>query len=305
MGKPSEAEAENRRALEIFAKLAADHPAVTDFRSHLAGSHNDLANVLSTDGQADGGGGRVPPGAGDLPEKLAADNPAVTEFRSRLANSHHNLGLLLWATGKADGGGGRVPPGAGDPPEAGRRQPEGPRPPQRAGLVPHQPLRRTPPAGPARRGPRRLRPGHRAPRGAGPGGPEGPDVPQRPGLELPPPRPGPRRPGRPAPAPRPTPAGRFALWEGLPSRTGEEWFETACARAALAGLAGRDGAGVSAAEGKAEADQAMALLRKAVAMGYRDAGAFRTDSALDPLRQREDFKKLLVELEQRSAARPK
>ncbi len=50
---------------------------------------------------------------------------------------------------------------------------------------------------------------------------------------------------------------------------------------------------MSAAEGKAEADQAMALLRKAVGMGYRDAGAFRTDSALDPLRQREDFKKLL------------
>ena len=54
-----------------------------------------------------------------------------------------------------------------------------------------------------------------------------------------------------------------------------------------------------------EADQAMALLRKAVGMGYRDAVAVRTDSALDPLRQREDFQKLLQELEQKSAARPK
>ena len=96
----------------------------------------------------------------------------------------------------------------------------------------------------------------------------------------------------------------LSLLEGLPSRSGEDWFETACCHAALAGLAGRDGAGVSAAEGKAEADQAMALLRKAVGMGYRDAGAFRTDSALDPLRQREDFKKLLAELEQKSAAKP-
>jgi hypothetical protein len=94
------------------------------------------------------------------------------------------------------------------------------------------------------------------------------------------------------------------LWEGLPSRPGEEWFETACARAALAGLASRDGSGVSAAEGKAEADQAMALLRKAVDMGYRDAGAFRTASALDPLRQREDFKKLVEELERPLAAKP-
>ena len=95
----------------------------------------------------------------------------------------------------------------------------------------------------------------------------------------------------------------IALWEGLPSRTGEEWFETASARAALAGLAARDGAGVSAAEGKAEADQAMALLRKAVGMGYRDAVAVRTDSALDPLRQREDFQKLLEELEQKTTAK--
>ena len=53
---------------------------------------------------------------------------------------------------------------------------------------------------------------------------------------------------------------------------------------------------MSAAEGKAEAAQAMALLRKAVDMGYRDTSAFRTDSALDPLREREDFKKLLTEL---------
>ena len=74
-------------------------------------------------------------------------------------------------------------------------------------------------------------------------------------------------------------------------------------RATLAGLAGRDG-GVSAAEGKAEADQAMTLLRKAVGIGYRDPVAFRTDSALDPLRQREDFQKLLQELEQKSAAKP-
>ena len=61
---------------------------------------------------------------------------------------------------------------------------------------------------------------------------------------------------------------------------------------------------MSAAEGKAEADQAMALLAKAVGIGYRDPVASRTDSALDPLRQREDFQKLLQELEQKSAAKP-
>ncbi len=44
-------------------------------------------------------------------------------------------------------------------------------------------------------------------------------------------------------------------------------------------------------------------LRKAVGMGYRDA-AFRTESTLDPLRQREDFKELLAELEKPSPATP-
>jgi hypothetical protein len=96
----------------------------------------------------------------------------------------------------------------------------------------------------------------------------------------------------------------MGLWEGLPSRAGDEWFETACARAALAGLAGRAGSGISAAEGVTGADAAMALLRKAVGMGYRNADAFRTEDALDPLRKREDFQKLLAELQQRSAPKP-
>jgi hypothetical protein len=74
--------------------------------------------------------------------------------------------------------------------------------------------------------------------------------------------------------------------------------------AALAGLAGQEGTGVSAAEGKAHADQAMALLRKALVDGFRFITVYRTEGALDPLREREDFKKLLAELEQKSAAKP-
>ena len=82
-------------------------------------------------------------------------------------------------------------------------------------------------------------------------------------------------------------------------------YSIACAHAALAGLAGQEGTGVSAAEGKAHADQAMALLRKAVDAGYGNIHEYRTEDALDPLREREDFKKLLTELEQKSAAQPK
>ena len=85
----------------------------------------------------------------------------------------------------------------------------------------------------------------------------------------------------------------IALWDGLPSRAGSDWFETACAHAALAGLAG---SGVSADEGVAEAGAAMDLLRKAVAMGYRRLDTFRTDDALDPLRSRNDFRLLMMDL---------
>jgi hypothetical protein len=44
-------------------------------------------------------------------------------------------------------------------------------------------------------------------------------------------------------------------------------------------------------------DQAMAMLRDAVAKGYKDAAHMKKDTDLDPLRSRDDFKKLVAELE--------
>jgi hypothetical protein len=87
----------------------------------------------------------------------------------------------------------------------------------------------------------------------------------------------------------------LALWDGVP-RQGPGWFETACAHAALAGLAGQPGSGVSATEAVPEADAAMALLRKAVAMGHRRSAAYRTEDALDPLRSRDDSRLLMMDL---------
>jgi hypothetical protein len=74
-------------------------------------------------------------------------------------------------------------------------------------------------------------------------------------------------------------------------------FETACCHAALAGLAGRTGSGVSADEGQDEAARAMECLGRVVATGYRNVNALRIESALDPLRNRPDYKKLMAELE--------
>src|SRR5262249_26307292 len=45
------------------------------------------------------------------------------------------------------------------------------------------------------------------------------------------------------------------------------------------------------------ADRALALLRQAVARGFKDAAHMRQNPTLKPLRAREDFKKLLAELE--------
>ena len=46
-----------------------------------------------------------------------------------------------------------------------------------------------------------------------------------------------------------------------------------------------------------EADRAMARLKQAVAAGYKDADHMKKDKDLDTLRDREDFKELLAELE--------
>jgi hypothetical protein len=46
-----------------------------------------------------------------------------------------------------------------------------------------------------------------------------------------------------------------------------------------------------------QADLAMAWLHKAVAAGYKNSEHMKRDTDLDALREREDFKKLLAELE--------
>jgi hypothetical protein len=44
----------------------------------------------------------------------------------------------------------------------------------------------------------------------------------------------------------------------------------------------------------------MRLFREAVSKGYKDVAHVKTDTDLDPLRQRDDFKKLLAKLEAKS-----
>ena len=94
----------------------------------------------------------------------------------------------------------------------------------------------------------------------------------------------------------------LGLCDLLQPRSSWDLFETACCHAALAGLAEPPGSGVSSDEGKAEATTAIKWLLRAVAMGYRNTNELRIESALDPLRNRPDFKKLMAELEKKSPA---
>ena len=94
----------------------------------------------------------------------------------------------------------------------------------------------------------------------------------------------------------PAPGSVRAHYEANRSLGGEDTLFLACSHACLAGLAGRAGSGISAAHGTDQAERAMALLRQAVTLGYRNPDLYRTESALDPLRNRPDFRILVMDL---------
>ena len=81
----------------------------------------------------------------------------------------------------------------------------------------------------------------------------------------------------------------LAIYDQLPSRSGEDWFQTACCGATLASLAAKEGSAASATTAAVEADRALELLQKAAAMGFRNPFRFRQESALEPLCNRGDF----------------
>jgi tetratricopeptide (TPR) repeat protein len=99
MGKPVAAAAEYRTELAIRQKLADDSPAVTDFRSGLAWSQNNLGWALLRTGKPAEAAAEVRK-AVEIRQKLADDDPAVTRNRSDLAWSHRSLADLLSNTGK-------------------------------------------------------------------------------------------------------------------------------------------------------------------------------------------------------------
>jgi tetratricopeptide (TPR) repeat protein len=80
------------------------------------------------------------------------------------------------------------------------------------------------------------------------------------------------------------------------ARSPDDQYNLACEQTLLAGAASRPESGVSAEQARAEADLAVADLRKSIEAGYRDFANMQTDSDLDPIRSRDDFRLLMLDV---------
>jgi serine/threonine-protein kinase len=92
-GRTAEALEPCRQAVAIYERLARENPAVTYCQSELARSHINLGNFLSETGQ--------PAQAQEsyqqalaIWERLARANPTVTEYQRGLVHGHNSLGAL-------------------------------------------------------------------------------------------------------------------------------------------------------------------------------------------------------------------
>jgi hypothetical protein len=82
-----------------------------------------------------------------------------------------------------------------------------------------------------------------------------------------------------------------------------ESYEAACYLSWCVMLARKDGQLAEASRqalAESYGDRALALLRQAVAHGYKDATHMKQDRALEPLHERQVFQKLLADLETKS-----
>jgi hypothetical protein len=78
----------------------------------------------------------------------------------------------------------------------------------------------------------------------------------------------------------------------------EQLYDAACAYALCGGAAKQAKSPVAGAPGSENlAEEALALLKQAVAKGFKNAAHMKQDKDLDALRARVDFQKLLAKLE--------
>jgi tetratricopeptide (TPR) repeat protein/tRNA A-37 threonylcarbamoyl transferase component Bud32 len=294
-GKPGGALVAYEQARALRQKLAETNPAVTHFQSALAGSLNNIGLLLSQTGKTAEGLAAYEQ-AQSIFQKLADANPTVTYFQSALAMNHINLGVLLSQTGKPvealaayeralviseklDSANPTVPGyqrfvagslnNIGDLRCLTGSLPEAIAAFERARAIHDRLVQANPTVTDYANGLAFSLTGlGRAHQRAGQPGPATADL---------------RR--------------AIAIRDQLSSLSIEARYDLACSHALLAAIATRDGSGLTDAERLAEADKAMDALRRAIKAGYRDIAKMRTDTDLDSLRKREDFQKLMQELE--------
>jgi serine/threonine protein kinase len=294
MGRLKEAEQDYDQALSIHKQLAADFPSRPEFRQELAATHHNRGRLLSATG-------RLKEAEQDydqalsIERQLAADFPSRPEFRDALARSHNNRGGLLSDTG-------RLKEAEQDFDQALSIQK------QLAADFPNQPHLRNELANTCMNlalvyrklgnwaAAKRLllegRPHHLAALKANP---RQPDFRRSYRSHL--------------IAMTQLHAGMLEQEDAI--RTAETcrdlgWnapddaYDAACLLSLCVPVVVKHDK-LDAKQRKAAAqfygDAAMKFLRDAVSKGYKDVMQMKTDTDLDPLRQREDFKKLLAELE--------
>jgi tetratricopeptide (TPR) repeat protein len=98
-GRVMEAEADWREAVAVQKQLVADFPTRPDFRQELAISHNNLGILLCQTGRIQEAEAAWCEALA-LQKQLAAEFPTRPDFRRELAISYLNLGNLLSATGR-------------------------------------------------------------------------------------------------------------------------------------------------------------------------------------------------------------
>jgi tetratricopeptide (TPR) repeat protein len=98
-GRLKQAEKDYDQALNIRNQLAADFPSRPEFRQELAKSHNNRGILLSETGRLKMAE-KDDEQAVSILKQLAADFPSRPEFRQELAKSHNNRGILLSETGR-------------------------------------------------------------------------------------------------------------------------------------------------------------------------------------------------------------
>ena len=300
-GKPAEALEPFRKALAVFQKLVDDQPAVTRFRDALARVHGSNGDVLLSTGK--------PAEALDayrkalaIEQNLADANPTNTDYQWWLSCYHNSIGVVLVSTGKpaealdayrkalaiaqnladADPGNstwkanrawysnniGRALDRLKRPAEAIAALDEG--------LTVRQKLAESDPTNANHSLLLGWNHGHRGGARARAGQPAEAAADLRKALEL---------------------------WAKLPSPDVETQVERARAQALLAGLGADAKSGVTKDEAKAFADRSVAALAALVKTGWALPSELK-EPDFDALRGRDDFQKLVAEVEAKAEKLP-